>query len=346
MNLLLAAVLANPALEWSGWWYEQIERATLVVAGEVVEIRPHGEKNRAAMLRVKLVLKGECKEKELALPFKNTRIFGCDFEIEYEKAKYLLLIDDKEYFRLVLFPDHPQIKIADYDAPEVRFTRAVIDIRAGVEPEKRILDIEPILKLRRHSRQLEAVAFVRTLPRWMVRPLFPSLRRELGPGLKSEIDLAKSQDRSRKVDMALVCTFDLTLVESVLGRREPFDDPFPTTQARRDRRESAIRILSRVIGREYQTFDELRLSWPMLLRRAQAKGKVEEIPVLLRQLGCDAAAERDAAAKAILDNGPSVLEAVRANAKNSDPEVRARVTGLVTELEFLQELRSAGQGGH
>ena len=334
MSLILAAACLAAPFEWSGYWYEQIQRATLVATGEVVEIRPHGEGNRAAVLRVEHILKGDCRDKELVLPFKKTLTFACDYELGYRKAKYLLLIDDLHPFRLVWFPDYPQIEIADYDAPEVRFTRAVLD------PEKRILDLEPILKIRRSSNPLEVMAFVSTLPRRTVRPLLPALRRELGPGLKDALARAKPEECFKGVDEAFMSTFDLSLLEGILGRREPLSDPFYLMTPRRKDREEPIQILSRIVGRPYSSLEELQSAWPVALRRSRAEGRPEEVPALIRPLGSDSAAERAAAVTAILDLGPGVLEAVREHRKSEDPEVRARVAAILSELEFLEDVRS------
>jgi hypothetical protein len=340
--LLAAACLAPGPLEWSGWWYEQIEKATLVVAGEVVGFKPHGEKNLAAVYRVDRVYKGSNREKELILPFKTKLFHACDYEIRYERAKYLLLLDDEAEFRLVWFPDCAQIRIETYEAPEVLFTRAVIGLRAGIEPEKRILDLVPLLGHPRGRHHLDLRAFVSTLPRRVVRPILPALRRELGPDLKAALERAKPEDRFRKLDEAFVTTFDLALVEGILARPEPFADPIFQTKARRERGEEPIRMLSRVIGREFTSIEALRAAWPTALRRSRAEERSDGVPALFGRLGSDDPHEREAAAAAILDLGPGALEAVRVQAASPDPEIRARVAALVSELEFLRELRDGG----
>ncbi len=327
MCLLLAS------LEWAGYWYEQIERATLIVAGEVVDIRPHGDGNQAAIFRVDLVLHGKAPARPLVLPFKRTRTFACDYDVTYEKAKYLLLIDDLHPFRLVWFPDYAQIRISDYDAPELGFTRAVLD------PQRRILDLEAALRKTRPYRKLDVAAFVSTLPRSVVRPLLPALRRELGPGLRETIERVKPEERSRHVDELLASTFDLGLVEDVLKRPEPFGDPFLLTSARRERGEKPIGMLSRIIGRRYVSLDELRAAWPTELRRARANGDPRGIPDLLRRLEAEEPADRHAASREILDLGPGVLEAVRKHGTTGNPEGKARVAALLAHLEFLRELR-------
>ncbi len=331
---LAAAVLLLAPREWAGYWYEQIQRASLIVAGEVVDLRPHGDGNQAALFRVDLVLHGEAPDRPLVLPFKRTLTFSCDYEITYEKAKYLLLIDDLQPFRLVWFPDYAQIRIPDYEAPEVRFTRAVLD------PEKRILDLEAALRKTRPDRKGDVAAFVSTLPRSVVRPLLPALRRELGPGLRDTIGRAKPGDRFRYEDEYLVSTFDLALVEKVLQRPEPFGDPFYPTAARRERGEQPISILSRIIGRRFDSLDALRGAWPALLRRSRANGDAAELPALLRRLEAESPEDRQAADAEILELGPGVLEAVRKLGTTADPEGKARVAALLVQLEFLRELRS------
>lgn len=178
-------------LEWEiRPWHELIREAKLIVAGEVVELDPN-----AARLKVERVLKGSCPDDVLVLPFKpRNPDRGCDFAITYEKKKYLLCIDDRNYFRVIYHPGRVQLVIRDYGDPAIRFTRAILAD-----------DLEELGRLAASGHCLEYVVDYTLL----------KSRRELRPLLRG---LRKGLERSENPDAICEFGLDVTLLPGFIER--------------------------------------------------------------------------------------------------------------------------------
>lgn len=160
------ACLFLAVLEWAHVpWHEHLQAAKFIVAGEVVEIAPDSTGRSIAKLKVDRVLKGKCGDAFLSLPFKPERTWGCDYPIEYEMKKYLLCIDDRNFFRVIHYPAYVSRIIPDYGAPAVRFTKAIVanDIpalgRVGPDVLEAIRGDDP--EVRSIREELELVADLR-----------------------------------------------------------------------------------------------------------------------------------------------------------------------------------------
>src|SRR5262245_50272698 len=130
-TLLVVLALLTPT-EWAEVpFHHLLQRAKLVVAGEVVDIVP-GKGRPVARLKVAHTLKGKAEAETIDVPFKTTMTWGCDYTIEYEKGKkYLLLIDDSADFRVVYYPMYTVTQIETYDLPFVSATRLGCEVLAG-----------------------------------------------------------------------------------------------------------------------------------------------------------------------------------------------------------------------
>lgn len=145
--------------------HEYLLEATLVVAGEVVDIFPNLDGRRLAKLKVARVLKGRCEHAYLYLPFKfRDPFYGCDLPISYEKKKYLLCIDDRALHRTI---EDARKVLSDYDAPAVRFAEAVL-----------AHDLEAVMRLSSEPALGEAILLYATqYSRRALKPHLQALRR-------------------------------------------------------------------------------------------------------------------------------------------------------------------------
>lgn len=334
MRTLLLLFLLAPAREWAPvHWHELIAQAKLVVTGEVVRFGEDSEGRKTGILQVHEVLKGEHPGKELVLPFKLKLTWGCDFQITYEKRKYLLLIDDGQYFRLVYYPEGPQLEIGSWDESLVVFTKSVIDLQRGVPLERR-LEVLALLAASDSARRLLRLSvfeLVRGLPRRTLAPVLKDLRdayRKAYP--RREFERLPERYRAE-------ARFNALVDEAEVAR--PYKLVDPLLEAGKGNAK-LVRTLNLLTGKTCVSEEIFRAWWKTAVPRARAKGDPALLPALLKQLREGDLAERDAAANAILDLGPDVLEPLRPHAKSPDPELRARVADLLPELEILRDIRA------
>lgn len=316
--LALACVLA-PRQPAYVPWFELIDQAKWVVVGEVVDFGRDQEGRRVAILRVDEVWKGKCEEQTLVIPFKTEITWPCDFTIEYERRKYLLLIDDRAYYRVVYYAAYTHHA---YEGPQDvvgRFTRAVVNLRSGVECEKAFEELESLA-----SEAIDSIIeFSETLPRAVVRPLLPTLRKAHAPRMEGLSEL-KGPDRWRELVILLNRTRDFRLFTEFLAWNGA-GEPWPILQA-----------LSRTAGRRFDSLAEARRWWARAQVRSRAyaaPGKAAQLIVGLRSAD---PAERASAEVDLLDLGPDILETVRSHARPGDP----RLDEIVQELEVLRDLRA------
>jgi hypothetical protein len=323
---LLLLLLASPR-SWACLSVpDLLERATIVVAGEVVSIKDDANRP-VARLKVRHVLKGKPDGDEIDLPFKLECTWACDFTISYQKGeKYLLLLDDRQPFRVVYYPSRTHDRIQSYDGHEVTFANLALKVMEGDDLSRRL---PQLLKMAAPS-WWDWCDVVRRVPRSSLRPYLAEVRTAYAPTLaRRPSRTSKEWERYRHfmIQVDLEVTRDLSEVSDLL-------DDGPLEEA------SLRRTLSLVTGMPVWSLDAFKKSWATALRRAAAKGNPDDVAAHLEGLASIDAGERDKAFQRILDLGPDALKAVKARLDAEDLEIRSRVAELVRELELLEDLRA------
>jgi len=330
MKTLLAAVLLSVPAQWAEVPFHQLlQRAKLVVAGEVTEVV--AAKGRpVARLKVAHVLKGKAEAETIEIPFKTTITWGCDFKIEYQKGKkYLLLLDDRADFRVVYYPMHTFTEIENYDLPFVSVTRLGCDLMEGSKVEERVKELVAMTG-NPNTREL-ALGLFRIVPRALARPHLSRVRAafidaRLAMGGRGVIDGVKAHPWPLSTPADAEISRDLSLVSHLLNAP--------------NRPESLTSTFALLTGWNVRDLESFERAWSVALKRAATKSKAADVDAPLSLLGSSDPAVRERATRAILDLGPDVLDRVKSEAQTRDPEVLARIQDLVRELELLQDLRA------
>ena len=330
MKMLLAALLVAAPAEWAEVPFHQLlQRAGLVVAGEVIEI-VQAKGRPVARLKVAQTLKGKAEAETIEIPFKTTLTWACDFTIEYQKGKkYLLLLDDRSDFRVVYYPTHTVTEIGSYDLPFVSVTRLGCDLMEGSKAEERVKDLVAMTG----NPNARALAFdlFRMVPRALARPHLSRVR-------STFIDHRLEQSNRKAVDGVKAHPFPLSsAADAEIVRDLSLLSPLLNGPSRPESLKSTCALLTGWTVSDLESFER---SWSTALKRAARKSKGLEVDALLSLLESPEAAVREQGSNALLDLGPDVLDRVKGGMESRDPEVRARIQGLVLELELLQDLRA------
>jgi hypothetical protein len=330
MNTLLAALLLSVPVEWAEIpFHRLLQRSRLVVAGEVVEVvqvpgRP------IARLKVAHTFKGKAEAETIEIPFKTTITWGCDFKIEYQKGKkYLLLLDNGADFRVVYYPMYTFTEIASYDLPFVSVTRLGCDLMEGKRVQERVKELVAMTE----DPNLRTYAFdlFRIVPRALARPHLSRVRtayadHRLARSGREPVDGVKAHPFPLRTPADAEISRDLSLLSHLLnGPSRP---------------ESLKSTCALLTGWNVSDLDSFERSWATAVQRSTRKSKGVEVDALLSLLGAPEGAVREQATNALLDLGPDVIDRVKGGMESRDPEVRARIQGLLLELELLQDLRA------
>lgn len=317
MTSLPPLLLSIAPPEWADVpWYQLVRRALLIVAGEVVRVERPAEGVPVALLRVEAALKGTPEGAEIRVPFKTDRRWGGDFTLEYAEGKrYLLLIDEVSWFRVVYYPSGTRFEIDGLDAPAVRFVRMALDIDAGRDLERRVPELLEAVATGPY--RTEALHVFRTVPREQARPVLAAVRDAFGTKYRTAIAQDKhGLYRRYHLDRDAEITRDLTLAADVLAA------DYLDEAERLDR-------LALMTGRRCASLEEFRAWWSAVDRRSRVRSRPEDARLWLSALESSDPRAREDAVGRILDLGPDVLDAVR----NARPD-------LIRELELMADLRA------